>query len=155
MRRRQGGCRYEYHACAQFTKGLGSTALDSDAGTRSMAKMSADADEFIAEQNRVLEIVALKETAFSDDEIKKVPPFTCSVCGEKFTRSSHLQSHQRVHTGEKPFTCSFCGESFTRSDNLQSHQRVHTGEKAFTCSVCGERFTRSDNLQSHQRVHTG
>ncbi|XP_072893615.1 uncharacterized protein [Hemitrygon akajei] len=81
--------------------------------------------------------------------------FTCSDCGNGFSRSFKLQSHQRVHTGERLFTCSDCGKGFTQLASLQAHQSVHTGAKPFTCSVCGKTFTQSSNLQTHQRVHTG
>uniref|UniRef100_UPI00398E9621 zinc finger protein 239-like n=1 Tax=Pristiophorus japonicus TaxID=55135 RepID=UPI00398E9621 len=80
-------------------------------------------------------------------------PFTCPVCGKRFTQSSSLVKHQRVHTGERPFICSECGKGFTVSSRLLTHQRVHTGERPFTCSECGKGFTVSSRLLTHQRVH--
>ncbi|XP_031155972.2 zinc finger protein 2 homolog [Sander lucioperca] len=81
--------------------------------------------------------------------------FSCSECGRRFGRKTHLKTHTMTHTGEKPFSCSFCNTSFTQSGDLQKHMRVHTGEKPFSCSVCNTSFTQSENLRSHMRTHTG
>ncbi|KAJ8254205.1 hypothetical protein COCON_G00208170 [Conger conger] len=79
--------------------------------------------------------------------------FSCRHCGKVCVSPSHLEIHQRTHTGEKPYQCSECGKSFAKKCNLNFHLRTHTGEKPFRCSVCGKCFSQKFNLKRHESVH--
>lgn len=79
--------------------------------------------------------------------------FVCSYCGKFFTSSRSLETHVRVHTGERPYSCAQCGKRFTQSGHLKTHQSVHTGERPFACERCGKRFAGKQNLRIHQQKH--
>uniref|UniRef100_A0A8C2YZ40 C2H2-type domain-containing protein n=1 Tax=Cyclopterus lumpus TaxID=8103 RepID=A0A8C2YZ40_CYCLU len=79
--------------------------------------------------------------------------FGCSYCGKSFTSSRSLETHTRVHTGERPYSCAQCGKRFTQSGHLKTHQSVHTGERPFACQHCGKRFAGKQNLRIHQQKH--
>ncbi|KAM4556425.1 uncharacterized protein V3H82_016368 [Fundulus diaphanus] len=79
--------------------------------------------------------------------------FACNYCGKCFTSSRSLETHVRVHTGERPYSCAQCGKRFTQSGHLKTHQSVHTGERPFPCEHCGKRFAAKQNLRIHQQKH--
>jgi KRAB domain-containing zinc finger protein len=61
--------------------------------------------------------------------------FSCDVCKKHFITRNYLDTHTRVHIGERPFSCEMC--------------------KNFSCKVCKRKFTQRSNLKSHLRIHNG
>lgn len=80
-------------------------------------------------------------------------PFSCSACGKTFTRKEHIERHIKTHTGERMFVCSQCGKSFNQKAHLESHMRTHTGERPYTCGSCGKTFRQRVQLERHARTH--
>lgn len=46
-----------------------------------------------------------------------------------------------------------CSKGFSTSSSLNTHRRIHSGEKPHQCQVCGKRFTASSNLYYHRMTH--
>ncbi|XP_043237203.1 histone-lysine N-methyltransferase PRDM9-like isoform X2 [Amphibalanus amphitrite] len=82
-------------------------------------------------------------------------PYGCSICKARFSERSNLITHMRTHTGERPYGCSHCQARFTQRSSLNKHMRSHTGERPYGCSICTARFTQWSSLNNHMRSHTG
>ncbi|XP_051512567.1 Wilms tumor protein homolog isoform X6 [Myxocyprinus asiaticus] len=107
----------------------------------------------------VRRVPGITPSIVKSSETSEKRPFMCSYsgCSKRYFKMSHLQMHERKHTGEKPYQCDHpgCGCRFSRSDQLKRHQRRHTGFKPFQCETCQRKFSRSDHLKTHTRTHTG
>ncbi|XP_008104053.1 zinc finger and SCAN domain-containing protein 2 [Anolis carolinensis] len=81
----------------------------------------------------------------SPHEEEKEKPYQCWHCGQSFSSSSDLLSHERSHVGEKLYTCSNCGES----------ERIHMGQKPHKCSTCGNTFgcNTQQEKQRRKKIH--
>ncbi|KAM4035064.1 uncharacterized protein ACNLHF_021757 [Anomaloglossus baeobatrachus] len=86
---------------------------------------------------------------------KRKKLYTCSECGECFTKKSNFVLHERSHTGKKTFSYSECTANFTETSELVGHQKIHIGERLYACSECGKMLCSKAYLADHQRIHTG
>lgn len=83
-------------------------------------------------------------------------PHACPYCEYRSHYSKDIKRHiMHKHTGERPFSCSICGKRFTQKDTLRGHLRTHTGEKPYQCSICLKRFTNNSSLRKHMKIRNG
>ena len=131
----------------------------------------------VVEQNQMRK----EETAIITKGVKRKRGHECDVCEKRFTQSSSLKAHMRIHTNEKPYECDVCEKRFSQSSSLKTHMRIHTNEKPYEwmcarsvlftlylkahmrihtnekpyeCDVCDEAFRQSCHLKIHMRIHT-
>lgn len=90
--------------------------------------------------------------------------FACCFegCSATFVKNSRLESHMRLHTGERPFVCAVegCKLSYTRNFHLTRHIKAcHAVENVadppastkFKCTVngCSKEFSSNHTLYKH------
>ncbi|KAI5172816.1 hypothetical protein PAEPH01_1812 [Pancytospora epiphaga] len=68
----------------------------------------------------------------------------CSRGGEKLSNKYALQTHMRIHTGEKPYKCEKCLKTFSRQDALNKHLSRHMIEAENLDQAVGKVFYTSE-----------
>ncbi|KAI4465109.1 zinc finger protein [Holotrichia oblita] len=84
-----------------------------------------------------------------------IKPHACKVCYKRYARLEQLTTHMNIHMGVKPHVCDICFKGFNQISNLKDHMRTHNGEKPFLCSTCGKGFNQLGNLRQHTIRHSG
>ncbi|XP_037373840.1 zinc finger and BTB domain-containing protein 32 [Talpa occidentalis] len=80
-------------------------------------------------------------------------PYSCSDCGKRFSLKHQMETHYRVHTGEKPFSCSLCPQRSRDFSAMTKHLRTH-GAAPYRCPLCRAGCPSLASMQAHMRGHS-
>ncbi|XP_057568461.1 zinc finger and BTB domain-containing protein 32 isoform X2 [Hippopotamus amphibius kiboko] len=80
-------------------------------------------------------------------------PYSCPVCGKRFSLKHQMETHYRVHTGEKPFSCSLCPQRSRDFSAMTKHLRTH-GAAPYRCPLCQAGCPSLASMQAHMRGHS-
>lgn len=81
-------------------------------------------------------------------------PVTCSLCGQKFAKTTGLTKHMDIHMNNRRHKCKYCSKKFFDAGTLHKHVDRHEGV-LYKCEFCGKQYTSRQNLKSHYAKHLG
>lgn len=82
----------------------------------------------------------------------KLQNYECQTCAKKFSNSSSLAKHKKLHDNIKLFSCSICQKRFTQNSHLKKHvQSIHMSSKI--CDICNKSFLKMKAFQNHMKTH--
>lgn len=81
----------------------------------------------------------------------------CNMCGQAFTRLSHLKRHMDIHNANRMrnFVCQVpdCHKAYPTKWGLTQHQQKHTGG-GYRCEFCRKKFTYKRYIVAHLKFCT-
>jgi len=71
---------------------------------------------------------------------------------KRFSSTSNLKTHMRLHSGQKPYGCDKCNSRFTQYVHLKLHRRLHNNERPFVCGTCNKSYISASGLRTHWKT---
>lgn len=96
--------------------------------------------------------IHMAEHSASHTQSPSTHPFSCKVCGLRFTTGMLLAAHHKIH---RKFKCTECDRAFVHKHTLTSHMKQHRIGQIYGCDKCEKKYYTSSQLKRHKYSHTG
>lgn len=86
---------------------------------------------------------------------ENIRPYRCDYnnCDKCYSNPSKLETHKRIHTGNKPFKCGICNKTFNEKGNLKTHLVFHSSYRPYRCEYCEHSYKTKGHLKEHILIH--